>query len=65
MVERPGKYDLSSKFVNAENKVKKGIGFLIVIENKIPHHLIQKTVNYIKANQVLTKEKTGVPGGIL
>ena len=26
--------------------------------------MIQKTVYYIKANQVLTKEKTGVPGGI-
>ena len=27
--------------------------------------MIQKTVDYIKGNQALTKEKTGVPGGIL
>ena len=46
-----------------ERRFKKGIALEILIE--IPHYVIQKTVNHSKANQVLTKDKTGVPGGIL
>ena len=41
------------------------IAIAFIIKTEILHLLIQKTLNYIKANQVLTKDKTGVPVGIL
>ena len=41
------------------------IAIAFIIKTEILHLLIQKTLNYIKANQVLTKEKTGVPVGMV
>ena len=54
---------MSSEFVNAEKKVQKSR--CIYNDNWNTSLIDTETVNYIKANQVLTKEKTGVPRGIL